>query len=115
MRRQVSSGWSGDDEGGLKEPLWQRVVEGRWDWRRQMQGGDLGGVRRGAEGDTEERLGGGRATAPWRVTGRRATGNEGRFERRAAVRECSFFYDGVRRGGATMTEGIWAVGRQRGF
>ena len=96
MRRQVSSGWPGDDEGGLKGPLWQRVAEGRWVWRRQMQGGDLGGVRQGAEGETEERLGGGRATAPWRVTGRRATGNEGRLGggRRAAVRECSFFMMG---------------------
>ena len=57
----------------------------------------------GAEEDTDERLRGGRAPAPWRLTGRfgqrAAGGDEGVF----------FFYDGVWRGEEAMTEGDCAA------
>ena len=62
MRRQVSSGWRGDDEGRLKGPLWRQVADGHWVWGRQMQGGLLGGGRRAADEEMEEHLDGGGAT-----------------------------------------------------
>ena len=74
MRRQVSSGWPGDDKGGLKGKLWRRVVEGRKRIRRSV-------------------CAAGGAPLLWRVTGRfgrlAAGGDDGVF---------FFFYDGVWRG-----------------